>query len=88
LDLSDCVKTIKKYKGVKKNRLSNIYIKDLISYFRINYIPSSNHNYDNVLNILLEKMFEFKIDKLPHIMIYLITKSVFLGQLNNLMQLY
>jgi len=51
-------------------------------------MPSSNHNYDNVLNILQEKMFEFKIDRLPQIMIYLITKSVFLGQVNNLIQLY
>ena len=46
------------FKGKEKKYLEKLFIQDVISYYRSKYI-GGNLKYNDVLNILLSKMFKF-----------------------------
>ena len=76
--MSYAVSVIKmEFKGKNQSYLGELFIKDVISYARAKYI-GGNLQYNEVINILIEKMFRYNINELGKIFIYLLTKGDFL----------
>ncbi len=78
-DMSYAVSVIKmEFKGSNQRYLGELFIKDVISYARAKYIGGSLQ-YNAVINILIEKMFNYNINDLGQIFIYLLSKGDFLN---------